>query len=259
MSRTGIVNYHVHKPERQAFQIDAGGVAGKMVAPELVATEVPLQDLRLEETTVSFDQDGVGFMRYPTNVTSFSGGKEWAQVYDRELKDLLDREIGAKEAVVFDHTIRVDDPGSDRKPARNVHSDYSPEGAEQRLADILGDEKAAEWSRGHYAFINVWRPLENPINSAPLGFVRPSSVSERDWILLDLIYPNRRGQIMGLAANDHHEWIYSSRMRPDEVVYFNIFDNRGRPSVGHSAIDVTEDPDTKTIRKSLESRTLVRF
>lgn len=64
---------------------------------------------------------------------------------------------------------------------------------------------------------------------------------------------------MGLAANNRHEWIYQSRMTPDEVVFFNIYDNRGLPSVGHSAVDRVEDPAVNTIRKSLESRTLVRF
>jgi hypothetical protein len=140
-----------------------------------------------------------------------------------------------------------------------VHSDYSAEGAENRLVDILGAEQAAEWAKGHYAFINIWRPVGAPINSAPLGFVRPSTVAPEDWILIDLIYPDRRGHIMGLAANDNHQWVYQSKMTPDEVVIFNIYDNRNRASVGHSAIDLTEDDTITTIRKSIESRTLVRY
>lgn len=81
----------------------------------------------------------------------------------------------------------------------------------------------------------------------------------QDWITLDLIYPDRRGSILGLAASDKHKWIYQSRMTPDDVVFFNIHDNAGRPSVAHSAIDLIEDPAVKTIRQSIESRTLVRY
>ena len=92
--------------------------------------------------------------------------------------------------------MRVDDPHSERKPARNVDSDYSREGAENRLIDVIGAERAAEWSNGRYAFINLWRPIDNPINSAPLGFVRPASVRDEDWMLIDLIYPDRLGHIM---------------------------------------------------------------
>ncbi len=123
----------------------------------------------------------------------------------------------------------------------------------------MGAEAAAEWARGHYAFVNVWRPVDHPINSAPLGFVRPSSVEPSDWILLDLIYPDRNGQIMGLVGNPRHEWIYQSKMTPDEVAIFNIYDNRGAPSIAHSALDMVEDSNVNTIRKSIESRTLVRY
>ena len=64
---------------------------------------------------------------------------------------------------------------------------------------------------------------------------------------------------MGLVGNPEHEWIYQSKMTPDEVAIFNIYDNRGLPSIAHSAIDMVEDPNVTTIRKSIESRTLVRY
>lgn len=259
MSQTATVNYHVHKPERQAFELDAGGIVGNLIAPELAPTEVKVQDARALRPDTSFHEEAVAFALAPTDVLFTQDGTIWQADYDADLTDLLTRELDAQEVIIFDHTIRVDDPDAVRKPARNVHSDYSQEGAEQRLIDILGAENAAEWSAGHYAFINVWRPIEAPINSAPLGFILPSSVAPDDWILLDLIYPDRKGQIMGLAANPDHQWIYMSKMTPDEVAYFNIFDNRGRPSIGHSALDMVEDPNITTIRKSIESRTLVRF
>ncbi|WP_424986290.1 CmcJ/NvfI family oxidoreductase [Microbulbifer sp. S227A] len=259
MSRTGTVNYHVHKPERQAFHIDAGGVTGAIVAPELIATEIGLRDLRDGGAGVTFEEDGISYAPLPSAVKRFDGSGDWQATYDGELTAHLIRELGASEVVVFDHTVRIDDPQSTRRPARNVHSDYSREGAQKRLRDILGDERAAEWERGRYAFVNVWRPIDNPINTAPLGFVRPSSVAPQDWVLIDLIYPDRRGHIMGLAANERHDWLYLSRMTPDEVVAFNIYDSFGHPSVGHSAVDLVEDPGVNSIRKSIETRTLLRF
>ena len=259
MPVTATVNYHVHSPDRQAFRIDADGVVGNLISPELVATDVQVLDVRRNEAALSFEKDGVGFAAAASKVVSFGGDSSWQATYDAEIKALLDDKIAAKEVVVFDHTLRVDDPSSDRKPARNVHSDYSTEGAERRLVDILGDRKAAEWQRGHFAFINVWRPVAQPINSAPLGFIRPASVAAGDWILIDLIYPDRRGHIMGLAANPAHEWIYQSTMTPDEIVFFNIYDSQGRPPVGHSAVDLIEDPTLSIPRQSLETRTLVRF
>ncbi len=259
MTRTATVNYHVHKPERQAFELDAGGVVGNLITPELAPTNVQVLDERGVDRKTSFAEQSVGFTSFPTKVESFDDDRNWQEIYDAELTVLLTKEVDAKEVVIFDHTVRVDDPNAVRKPARNVHSDYSREGAEQRLIDILGEDKASEWATGRYAFINVWRPVENPINSAPLGFILPSSVADKDWILLDLIYPDRKGQIMGLAANPDHEWIYFSKMSPNEVAYFNIFDSLGQPSIAHSALDMVEDPNIDTVRKSIESRTLVRY
>ncbi|WP_299596352.1 CmcJ/NvfI family oxidoreductase [uncultured Tateyamaria sp.] len=258
MTRTATVNYHVHKDERQAFELDAGGIVGNLISPELVVTQVTLSDTRTAKRPVAFAADAVEFITYPSAVQDFCGD-HWKDTYDRELTQLLNNKLNAREVMIFDHTVRVDDPDATRKPARNVHSDYSEDGAKKRLIDLLGPEKAATWEDGHYAFINVWRPVEQPINSAPLGFVRPSSVDPTDWILLDLIYPDRKGQIMGLVGNPDHEWIYQSVMTPDEVAFFNIYDNRGLPSIGHSALDMVEDPSLTSIRKSIESRTLVRY
>ena len=258
MTRTATVNYHVHKPERQAYHIDAGGIVGEMISPEHAVTEVTLHDTR-NGTLADFESDSLGFYIAPTSVTDFSSHDSWKTVYNEELTQLLTSQLGAKEVIIFDHTLRIDDPNATRKPARNVHSDYSPAGAKQRLTDILGAKEAEAWNAQHYAFINVWRPINHPINSAPLGFVRPSSVNDADWVLLDLIYPDRRGHIMGLVANKNHEWIYRSRMTPEEVAVFNIFDNRGKPSIAHSAVDMIEDPSVDTPRQSIESRTLIRY
>ncbi|MEM8801924.1 MAG: hypothetical protein AAGF55_05265 [Pseudomonadota bacterium] len=121
MTRTATVNYHVHAPERQAYQIDAGGVVGKIVSPEHAVTEVQLTDVRTDGG-VSFGRDSVGFLTAPSTVSVFDQDHSWRDAYDQELTSLLTREVGAKEVIVFDHTVRVDDPNATRKPARNCPS-----------------------------------------------------------------------------------------------------------------------------------------
>lgn len=259
MTTTATVNYHIHKPVRQAFELDAGGIVGNLVSPELLATTVHVQDERSADISTSFEQASVEFAAFHTDIDVLNDGLAWQPGYDADIKRFLKNRLDVDKVIVFDHTVRIDDATSERKPARNVHSDYSPEGAQQRLIDLLGEAQAAEWAAGHYAFINVWRPVEAEINSSPLGFILPGSVDENDWILLDLIYPERRGQILGLAANPAHQWLYRSRMTPNEIAFFNIFDNQGLPSVAHSALDRTEDPAKHSVRKSIESRTLVRY
>ena len=179
--------------------------------------------------------------------------------YDRQLTDLLAREIGAKESIIFDHTVRIDSETSGRKPARNVHGDYSARGAHQRLRDILGEEWAAEWKRAISVSSTPGGRSETRssarrwASSVPARFVRKTG-STSTWSI-----PIARGTYSGWLKTAHNEWIYLSRMTPDEIAFFNVYDNGGLSSIAHSALDLVEDAATRTPRASIESRTLVRY
>lgn len=259
MQNTAIVNYHIKSTEEQAFHFDVDGVVGNLVSPELVATEISVHDLRDGTFNVNFDNNGITFEKHVTQIENFEGSSDWKDSYNNELQTLLKNKIGAKEVIVFDHTVRIDDPSAERKPARNVHNDYSTSGARQRLRDILGDERARQFQAGHYGFVNVWRPVEHTIKTSPLGFIHPDSVNVDDWMTIKLIYPDRIGQILGVAANKNHDWFFLSQMTPNEVTIFNIYDNQGRPFLAHSALDMANTDNVTTPRKSIESRTLVRY
>lgn len=253
------VNYHVRKDAPQAFEFDVDGIIGNLISPELVPTDIQVTDLRDGSFRPNFETDGIIFVEAASHVSDFETSKGWQATYERELTALLTREIGAKEVIVFDHTVRIDDPQAKRRPARNVHNDYNRAGADQRLIDIVGEARAKAFHEAGFGFVNVWRPVEHVIESSPLGFIRPSSMQSSDWMDIGLIYPNRFGQILGVAASGAHEWFYKSRMTPDEAIIFNIYDNRGRPHLAHSALDMPGDADVTVPRKSVESRTLVRY
>ncbi|MEL7022308.1 MAG: CmcJ/NvfI family oxidoreductase [Pseudomonadota bacterium] len=259
MREPAFVNYHLRMDERQAFRFDVDGIVGNLESPELQRTEVAVEDLRRGVSSVDFDTDGIIFENHRSGISDFESSTDWESLYNDELTEFLQDRIGAKDVLVFDHTVRVDDPDAARKPARNVHNDYSESGATQRVIDLVGESRARDYEAGHYAFVNVWRPVEKSIQTSPLGFIRPSSVEAEDWMTIDLIYPDRIGQILGVAANTQHDWFYCSEMTPDEVAVFNIYDNRGRPFLGHSALDMKATGSTPVVRKSIESRTLIRF
>ncbi|MEM9014927.1 MAG: CmcJ/NvfI family oxidoreductase [Pseudomonadota bacterium] len=259
MSVEASVNYHVKKAFPQAFEFDVDGIVGNLVSPELVTTDVKVTDLREGGRQPEFQRDGIEFITCPSAVNDFDDGDDWQATYDRELIDLLKARIGVAEVIVFDHTVRVDDPNAPRRPARNVHNDYNEAGAEQRLIDLVGEEHAGAFQRAGYGFVNVWRPVDNVITSSPLGFIDPSSILAGDWMDIGLIYPDRFGQILGVAASESHNWFFRSRMSPDEAVIFNIYDNSGRPHLAHSALDLPTDAEATIPRKSIESRTLVRY
>lgn len=254
----GTVNYHRRSAERQAYHIDPEGEVGRLKSPDHDVVEVVLRDLRTQAERMSFSTDGLLFAVEPTQAQLSSSEEFWRTSYEAELRAMLVRQIGAEDVIIFDHTLRVDDPEAARRPARNVHTDYSPEGARARLTSLVGADQAARWAESHFGFVNVWRPVGSVVQTSPLGFVRPSSIQPDDWVILDLIYPDRVGQIMGLVANPQHDWVMLSAMRPDEVAIFNIFDSGGLPPVAHSAIELNETVPHVT-RTSLESRTLVRY
>ncbi|WP_420549536.1 CmcJ/NvfI family oxidoreductase [Curvivirga sp.] len=257
--KTAKVNYHVTSHEPQAFHIDANGVKGNLVSPILEAHEIELEDIRKSNFDLKFSADSITFVNFPTKIKDFGDKTDWKELYNQEINNLLVEELNAKDVIVFDHTIRLDDPDALRKPARNVHGDYSVKGAHHRLHDILGSDKSIEWEKGHFGFVNIWRPLHAPVNSSPLGFIHPKSVKSDDWVNIGLIYPDRKGHILGLVQNADHQWIYMSKMTPDEVAIFNVYDNQGLAPIGHSALDGIEDVSQPNIRMSLESRALVRY
>lgn len=252
------VNYHVKKAEPQAFEFDVDGIFGQLISPELMKTEVQVSDLRGGSEQPKFMSEGIEFINVSSSVQDFDL-PDIKRAYEKELRAILSAKTGAQEVIVFDHTLRIDDPGASRRPARNVHNDYNAQGAEQRLLDLVGAQRAIKFHKRGYGFINVWRPIENVVMSAPLGFIRPRSMHPEDWIDIGLIYPERIGQILGVCANPNHEWFFKSKMRPDEAVIFNTYDNRGRPHFAHSALELLSDAAATTSRKSIESRTLVRF
>ena len=250
------VNYHVNSTYRQAFHFDVDGVIGNLVSPKLENREVVVKDLR-QSLSTTFDEDGILFEESTSSIDDFSGNA-WQQVYEQEISAFLKGKINAQEVLVFDHTVRIDDEIAIRKPARNVHNDYTRDSANQRLVDLIGADKAATYQEGNFAFVNLWRPIET-IKTSPLGFIRPRSMNAKDWIDIELIYPDRKGQILGVIENVNHEWFYFSNMTPQEAIIFNIYDNNGRPHLAHSALDILGEKDAGVTRKSIETRTLVRY
>ena len=258
MPKLAKVNYHVHRDFRQYFIVDAQGIKGNIVAPELVEHQVKVQDVRHSLQTPSFTNEGVEFIHSPTKVSHFETGNVCCNQYEAELMQLVKHRLGAKDVLVFDHTIRVDEQQSLRKPVKHVHSDFSESGAHTRLKTLLGDETAQQWQQGHYAFVNVWRPIKRTVINSNLGFIVPASVDESQWVNIGLKYPDREGEVMGLVHHNRHQWFYMSQMTPDDVVIFNVYDNQGQATVAHSALDL-EDDDLSFTRQSIESRLLIKL
>ena len=94
---------------------------------------------------------------------------------------------------------------------------------------------------------------------SPLCFVDPSTVSPSDWHTIALVYPDREGEAPGVRYSPAHRWLMLDRMEPDMVWIFGQYDSKGLASVPHSAVDIIDSKTDAPPRKSIESRSFVKY
>jgi hypothetical protein len=229
---------------------------------------VAIRDVRAIAEGLSLEREGVSFANAPSALAHFEDDDRIRDAYYPESERLVAELTGASRVVTFDHTIRRHHPGREdripgvpRQPVRRAHVDYTVQSAPQRVRDIFPDE-ADELLKRRFAVINVWRPLRGPVQDAPLALADASSVPSDDLVAVDLLYPNRTGEIYYVKFNRSHRWFYVPRMTRDEVLLFKCFDSAedGRARFApHSAFDDPTVPRDVAPRESIELRTLAFF
>ncbi len=187
-----------------------------------------------------------------------------------EVVDLVKRCAGAKQVVVFDHTIRAmrnekqqtaETATTQRAPVMLVHCDYTAHSGPTRVRQLMGGE-AEDLLRRRVAFYNVWKPLHRKVEERPLAMCDVVSASQKDFVTMALRYRERNGEIYVMSHAPRHDWVYFPEMTPDQVVFLKTYESEtdGRARfVGHSAfIDPTTRPDAP-FRESVEIRTMAFF
>jgi len=108
----------------------------------------------------------------------------------------------------------------------------------------------------------VWRPLQRPVEQAPLAVCDAQSIAPEDLVATDLIYRDRLGEVYSLTYNPRHRWFYYSAMVPGEVLliktYDSLEDGRAR-FTAHTAFDDPNTPPDAAPRESIEVRALVFY
>jgi hypothetical protein len=228
--------------------------------------QVAIHSARPLIETLSLDVQGFERAHGSTAVRSFDDPDELKSVYDAEVAGLVRAKIGARHALVFDHTIRRidgDDASAARRaPVHVVHNDYTDRSGPQRVRDLLPADQAEEALRRRFAIINVWRSINGPVTDTPLAFADARTVADGDWIATDLKYPDRTGEVYRVAFNPAHRWYYVPNLQPDEILLLKTYDSArdGRARfMPHTAFaDPATMPGTEK-RQSIESRVLAFF
>jgi hypothetical protein len=227
---------------------------------------VTIHDAREIESRLSLDREGFEIMHRPTALTDFFDDAEVTRVYYPECEQLVKDATGAVRVLAFDHIVRSatrQRAGAKtiKVPAKGVHNDYTAASGPQRVRDLLPNEAEA-LLQNRVAIINVWRPVNRPVEESPLAVCDATSIAPADLVSHARIYPNRRGEIQAVRHSAGQRWYYFPRMRPDEAMLLKCYDSAedGRARfTAHTAFDDPTSPPGAPARESIEVRTLVFF
>jgi hypothetical protein len=221
---------------------------------------VQMNDIRGRESNFRLDIDAFQAI---SNIASaekdFADDEHIKQTYYPEVEKLLLENVpGAHKVVLFDHTIRRSSPNAPRAPVTRTHVDQTARSTEWRVK-LHSPDEADELLKGRYRIINVWRPLNGPVQGHPLGFASASSVDDEDLIGVEHRYPDRTGETASVRFNPDQKFYYWSGMTNDERLFLKCFDSKDGVGqrVPHTAFVDPRTPEGARGRESIEVRALV--
>jgi hypothetical protein len=225
--------------------------------------EVLITDVRSLAAAPSIEDNGFAMLREPTAVRDYQDAREIEQVLYPEAIGLAKRLNGAAHAIAFGPVARSDSPenSQSRLPAVGAPVGDGRRANEDVARPMLGAQ-ADYWLGKRVVLMNLWRPIST-VYRTPLALCDASTVQSGDLhdseIRGGLDDPNR-APLYGynLSYNPKHRWYYTSRMQPDELFAFKLYDSdSARPQwTGHTAINDPESAADSPPRQSMEIRTI---
>ncbi len=261
------LNYLIEAPaEKPAFYIHMPLPPDARRGPQLGPRPVSIHDARPLREELSLDREGVVLVEAPTTFSDFYDADLVRQTYYPEIEALVARECGAARVVAFDHNLRSKALAGERLhgaqlPVLFAHNDYTEISGPQRVRDLLPEE-ADGLLRQRFAVINVWRPTREPVRESPLAVCSAESMGPDDLVSMDLVYPDRVGEIQALCFDPGHRWLYFPEMEASEVMLLKCYDSAtdGRARfTAHTAFEDSRAPHDAPPRESIEVRTLAFF
>ncbi len=228
--------------------------------------EVEVRDGRPLAYIFNLDENGFTFVEHKTAVRDFHDPDELKRVYYPEVSELIKTMSGASRVHVFDHTLRSGNEAEReakllREPVLSAHNDYTDWSGPNRVKELMGQEAESLLAR-RFAIIQVWRAINQPIQSNPLAIADAKSVEPDDLLIAERRYPHRVGQTYRLKYSPRHRWFYFPQMRRDEALVFKVYDSEkdGRARfTPHTSFDDPGTPPGAPPRQSIEARALVFF
>jgi hypothetical protein len=263
---TGELNYLLDDGVRPVNYTYARADGEPQRTGTLQPTRVNIHNARLLDQPASLDRQGFQRVEQASAVVNLEDEDQVRNEYYAEADALIRQQTGAVKVVIFDHTIRVDQPGREaqglREPVRYVHNDQTERSAIRRVRDHLPAEEAEQRLLKRFAIINLWRPIGGPVFSTPLALCDAATLAPADLLPSDLVYRDKVGETFSVRANPDHRWYYYPHLRPEEALLLKIYDSRSDGVArlsAHTAFDDPTTPANAPPRRSIELRALVFF
>ena len=223
-----------------------------------------IEDARISSARFDIHEHGFQLVAAPTKNKVFDDERVIEDVYYNEVISIVKNTTGAKDVFVFDHTVRLGEAESLRKPAHHVHNDYTERTAYIRAEEKIGKTQFKRLKQRRMIQINVWRPLVDVVMRSPLAFCEASSVNQKDLIRTKIHFRDTGhiGEIYALRKSSDQRWFYISEMTNDEVVLIKGYDSlkegvaRFTP---HTAFEYPDQEPTIGARHSIETRTFAFY
>jgi len=261
------LNYLKEVPtEKPAFYIHVPIPENPRRGPQLGPRMMQIHDARPIRDELSLDKEGVVLVDAPTTFSDFYDPDRVRSAYFPEIESLVKDKTGAVRVVAFDHNLRSKALAREKRhdaqmPVLFAHNDYTEDSGPQRVRDLLANEAAGLLEK-RFAVINVWRPTREPVLESPLAVCDAQTMGPNDLVAMDLIYPDRIGEVQSLRFEAEHRWLYFPEMQASELMLLKCYDSAkdGRARfTAHTAFEDPSSPDDAVARESIEVRTLAFF
>ncbi len=232
------------------------------------AHRVEIRNARNEPKRLSLDEHGAALIDHRSAVRNFYDDGEITELYYPEAAAVIKAATGAHRVVVFDHKIRRGQSLTAKsgrnghgRPVLHAHTDFTEASAPRRLRDHLGTD-AVDLQRHRLVQINLWRPIRGPVRDFPLAICDARSIAPSELTAVDLIYPDRRGEIYYLTYDPAQRWYYAPDMQTDEAWLIKNYDSATHGAArfaAHSAFDEPSRGVHVDPRESIEIRAFALF
>jgi len=262
-----ILRYLIATGEKPIYIASTGGAQSQLkISAQFEEREVSINNARQLSPAATLDSEGFTLVKQTTQVADFYDFDCYRDMYEAEITETLLQHSGASRVLIFDHTLRSDSPQvreqhNIREPATVIHNDYTDASAEKRLRDLVSPTEAEQCLRRRFAIVNVWRTINQPVESSPLACCDARSIATADLVASERRAKERIGELQLVSWNPAHRWYWFPKLQKDEAVLIKTFDSStqvARRSI-HSAFANSSAPKNSPARESIESRALLFF